>query len=301
MPLESLQPDARPSVKRGSVEVSEKNEAAFDVAKDVKPEKIESVKKSILEYRDNKDWGPFLEMARNFLILFPERKNELGLTDEMKTKLSNFVEQWGEVLGDDYYEAKDSLPEGEASAQFWGNITKYMAYACSLKMLYPDIFKTTSLKKKFLTDHLEENIADHYFGEERIFEFNIIMPGEIDKFSKDGQLWELAWKRFQELQNISADLQEPATTNMLEFAATIRTIMPNKYESRIKPMLDLNALFYYLKESGQASSYGSYFYDITYGQILAADKVKVTEEGVKITIPRGKAEENIPPVPQIKK
>jgi len=78
----------------------------FDPERDISKEDWEKIKEDLEKMRENKDWRNFSELAKNAVILFPERKKELHLDEEVWKTLKELWEENPEELNWFYFSSK---------------------------------------------------------------------------------------------------------------------------------------------------------------------------------------------------
>ena len=287
MPLESLQPDARTDVRRAAVEaVDKKIEIVFDIRKE---KIIKTFIYEILETKKNEDWNNFLSKARNFIILFPERKKDIGLDDELWEKLKKYFESAN--IPDEVDDGKWN--DGDYAEDCFGKATPYIKKAADLKILFPDLFSKLDFKEKFalkmLTILMEINDEEDYHS---VFEMRMLFPIELDEIEEKDHIYNNKIKTLKWNQEICEEYAGEL--------AQVRMAFPEKFENDLISKKDWEDLKKLLKDNERTKK--EYHNLIVWLQILAAEKILISDKGIKLIFPREKEghEEKVRPLPIIK-
>ena len=293
MPLESLQPDAKTNVRHVTAEAAEKSpEAVFDAKLDVPSEFFKKTERTILELREKEDWGKFLEIAHNYVLLFPERKKGLPLNDEVWEKAKE------ELKLRPYRSIYDYNPTDEEEVII--ELNNYIKTAMRLKILWPEKFSEIKLRNNALNEFydMHENIDAWSFEIDQALFFQ----NKLEKSKQSGSLeWNFA---NDELDDFGIDKNDYFKT-WLAFArkaSNFRLMFPEEFEcSRLNSNNWRKILEQFNKGDKEFDDGSPFLEDILHLQILGAEKVEFTDEGLMLTMPKiGIIDEEIPPVPQIK-
>ena len=308
MPLESLQPDARLDVRSAAIEtVKKKPETFFDVDRDVDDEEIEHLKLKMQEYKNGENWRFFLPMAANFVILFPDKREEIGIDDDLWEVLKDEAKL---PQGLDSIDDISRIFESEAEKeQNWEDIHKYLNRALYLKILFPEKFHEFDFRGELIKGLLEMDLENKNNQDKDIQEYIELFRAKIlepDWFeSKKGEY--KLWPRVKKGLDVSSNQDKEWPQFYLKDLALAKLGFQKEF-----PELEIDDEVKKLFVKTVKDLYGGklkvkfheeeYLEHIMYLQVLAAKKIHFTPKGIVMEMPSGEVvvERKIPPVPKIK-
>ena len=282
MPLESLQPDARSSIKRMSVESEQQDSSVFfDVKKDIGPNAIEDFEGVISRMR-NKSLEGFLETAYEYLTLYPERRDKIESEEDLWESVKKEME--GLLLVEE--------PKNHSK----NKLLQFVINAGRIKTIWPDKFPEIKLMAGDLLNNFRIDL-NTVVGYPEIIEF---FYDKIEEMKKNGKLkWEDAFKKLKGLEVKEGDINQSWIV-FNERAAVYRLMFPDEFSFN-KIQRNWKKILKALQEIYENNTTRVFLRDVFNVQILLAEKVEITDKGIELTLPEKNEEEKIPPVPQVKR
>lgn len=287
MPLEKyFGKEEKIDIKKLAVEEPEKKseiKVSFDPEKEITNEDWERMKEN-LKNRRGDNWPNFFIRAVEIKLLFPDRTAELRLDDER-------------VLG----AMKEGLGKYRQKNKWW----QFSEAAMEAKILFPeraaelglDEQARKEMKKKL--DHYKENKSWGEFAEQAM-RVKIVFPHKASELGLTEEFWKNQKKR----------LERPRRNRYLywggdfaERAAVMKILFPERV-----PELGLNKETWegmegYLVERRNHGQLANFSKQAINMKILAAEEVKVSDNGLEIIMSKEKPKlgKETPPLPETRK
>ena len=222
MPLETLRPDARTSVKRITVETEEsKPEQNFDVDKEIDPQLLEKIYKWGQDFTNldgPERWSPGCgDFFGDYLFLLGE-KGKQGLK-EMPNFLPNLKKQMDHYLERLIQEKDETRP----ITKQW--IRYFLDLALVMKFLFPNEFEQFSIAPE-VRNHLMDyyNHESGNLNSKKLFILKEIAPDVFDEIPEEARSWE-SWA-----ESITRAKKEGFWDAIIKESAYLKLLFPNEFK-----------------------------------------------------------------------
>ena len=256
-----------------SLEQEETEKLKFDSETEITESDWQKMKQELEEYRENNGWHGFLNIGSCLKILCPDKLDELNINDQERQKIKQLLEKFRKVGLEDkprgpFYRKDD-----------WRN---FAFFASCAKIIQPDKFDKLDIDdqdwqkmKHALEDYKKSAWSDFIH---LATSMKILQPDKFDELNINDQDW----------QKMKQELEECRENNrwggFAWLAMHLRILQPNKFaDVRISKQAWWE-MRQELEKYWKVNNWSSFSQQAKYMKIMTADEVKVTDQGLKITM-----------------
>jgi len=250
------------------LEISESQGPRFDPETEISDEQWDVMKKALESIRSGGDWHRYADMVSDVVLLFPDRIDQLNLSNEV---FDGLVETLDSTTGSQILES-----------------------LLALKILFPNRFDEV-LIGDVEWDKIDDSIAlsasvgDQAFGSSY---FKIVFPDRVEKLDLTNEFCDRIIEAIDKMK------EEKSFNSLSYFLKYIRILFPDRFE---KMSLDDRTWNTMKRQAESRRTIKTYVADLLNLKILAAEEIKITDKGIEMIVEKSDFKQEKKPRPERKK